>query len=154
MGDPIEIRQATSGDAAAIRALTREAYAKWVPVTGREPAPMTADYDVAVLSHRFDLLYVEGVLTGLIETVDEGDRLLIENVAIHPSAQGRGLGRRLLGLAEDLARERGYARVRLFTNSRWEANVRLYLALGYRITSEDPIDGGMFRVNMSKALPL
>jgi nucleoside-diphosphate-sugar epimerase/ribosomal protein S18 acetylase RimI-like enzyme len=148
----IELRPATATDAADIQRLTRAAYAKWVPVTGREPAPMTADYDHAVRTHRFDLLYVDGVLTGLIETVDEGDQLLIENVAIHPSAHGQGHGRRLLALAETIARTLGHTRIRLFTNNRWAANVRLYLGLGYRIDSEDPIDAGMFRVNMSKAL--
>jgi hypothetical protein len=38
----IELRQATIDDAAAIRALTRAAYAKWVKRTGREAKPMTA----------------------------------------------------------------------------------------------------------------
>ncbi len=117
----IELRRATPSDAAAILQLTREAYAKWIPITGREPAPMTADYDQAVLTHRFDLLYVDGVFTGLIETVDEGDQLLIENVAIRPDAHGQGHGRRLGGLAENIALGLGYGRVRLFTNKRWEA---------------------------------
>jgi GNAT superfamily N-acetyltransferase len=148
----VELRLATPDDAAAIRELTREAYAKWVAITGREPAPMTADYEKAVLTHRFDLLYVDGILTGLIETVDEGDRLLIENVAVRPKAHGRGLGTRLIGVAEDVAKATGYARIRLFTNRLWEENIRLYRELGYRIDSEDPIDGGMFRVNMSKEL--
>jgi hypothetical protein len=39
----VELRQATAADAGAIRDLTREAYAKWVPLIGREPKPMTAD---------------------------------------------------------------------------------------------------------------
>ena len=33
----IELRQATAADAAAIRGLTRAAYAKWVALIGREP---------------------------------------------------------------------------------------------------------------------
>ena len=49
-------------DASAIRALTREAYAKWVPVIGREPKPMMADYAEAVQKHRIDLLYLDGEL--------------------------------------------------------------------------------------------
>jgi hypothetical protein len=35
----IELRQATPADAAAIRSLTRAAYAKWVALIGREPKP-------------------------------------------------------------------------------------------------------------------
>jgi GNAT superfamily N-acetyltransferase len=148
----VEIRPGAISDAAAIRALTREAYARWTPITGREPTPMTADYDLAVRTHRFDLAYAEGALVGLIELVDEGDVLLVENVAVRPDWQGRGLGRRLMALAEDVARELGHKRVRLFTNKLWAANVQLYLRLGYRIDREAPIDGGMFRVDMSKAL--
>ena len=40
----IELRQATAADAAAIRGLTRAAYAKWVALIGREPKPMTAEF--------------------------------------------------------------------------------------------------------------
>jgi hypothetical protein len=65
----IELRQATLSDAPAIRDLTRKAYAKWVPLIGREPMPMTADYDVAVRQHRFDLLVSHDSLAALIETV-------------------------------------------------------------------------------------
>ncbi|MGH6972456.1 MAG: GNAT family N-acetyltransferase, partial [Caulobacteraceae bacterium] len=126
MNDPprIDIRRATHEDADAIRALTREAYAKWIPLTGREPSPMGADYDRAVRMHRFDLLYVEDDLAALIETVDETGQLLIENIAVRPGWQGRGLGRRLMALAEEIARELGYGRIRLFTNQLWQANVR------------------------------
>jgi hypothetical protein len=48
------LRIAEASDADAIRTLTREAYAKWVPVTGREPLPMRVDYAEAVKTHRFD----------------------------------------------------------------------------------------------------
>ena len=37
MDDTVELRQAMATDAAAIRELTRAAYAKWVPLIGREP---------------------------------------------------------------------------------------------------------------------
>ena len=49
------LRTATKEDVFAIRALIRDAYAKWVPLIGREPLPMTADYALAVRTHRFDL---------------------------------------------------------------------------------------------------
>ena len=60
MSDATELRQGVPADAAAIRELTREAYAKWLPVIGREPKPMTADYEEAVRKHRFDLASVKG----------------------------------------------------------------------------------------------
>lgn len=147
----VTLRAAAPADAAAIRDLTRAAYAKWVSVIGREPKPMGADYEAAVREHRFDLLHVAGELAALIETVDEGDQLLIENVAVSPGHQGQGLGRRLLAHAEGLAVAQGYARIRLYTNQRFEENIALYRRLGYRIDREEPVSAGVV-THMSKDL--
>lgn len=147
----ITLRTAVPADAAAIRDLTRAAYAKWVPLIGREPKPMGADYEAAVRAHRFDLLHVGGRLAALIETLDEGDHLLIENVAVSPDDQGEGLGSRLMAQAEVIARNLGYRQLRLYTNKRFEENIRLYSRLGYRIDGEEP-SGDAVRVNMSKTL--
>jgi GNAT superfamily N-acetyltransferase len=110
------LRPAAVEDAAAIRSLTREAYSKWVPVIGREPWPMTADYAEAVQKHRIDLLYLGGKLAALIEMIPEADHLLIENVAVSPAFQGRGLGRKLMAHAEQVAATLGHSEVKLYTN--------------------------------------
>jgi ribosomal protein S18 acetylase RimI-like enzyme len=120
------VRVATLADAPAVRALTRAAYAKWVPVIGREPKPMAADYDRAVREHRIDLLLVGGELAALTETIPAADHLLVENVAVAPAFQGRGHGRRLLAHAERLAAWLGVPQVWLYTNKAFEENVRLY----------------------------
>ncbi len=65
--------------------------------------PMTVGYEAAVRQHRFDLLLNDGVLGAVIETVDEGDQLLIENIAVAPSFQRQGLGQRLLAHTERIA---------------------------------------------------
>lgn len=153
-GDPIAgLRRAVAADVPAIRALTRLAYAKWVPVAGREPLPMRADYEAAVRDHRIDLLYKDGELAALIETVAAADHLLIENVAVSPGFQGRGLGRTLMAHAEQLAAVAGYAELRLYTNKLFAANVALYQRLGYRIDREEALNGGT-AVHMSKRLAL
>lgn len=151
MSDRAELRQAVATDAPAIRELTRAAYAKWVPLIGREPKPMTADYAKAVREHRFDLLYVEGLLAALIETVREADHLLIENVAVSPSFQGRGLGRNLMAHSEQLAASSGLDEIRLYTNQRFAENVELYRRLGYRVDREEVLAVGTV-VHMSKRL--
>ena len=147
----VKLRIGGPGDAEAIGALTRQAYAKWVAVIGREPLPMTIDYAQAMERHRFDLLSADGELAALIETAVEADVLLIVNVAVRPDFQGRGYGVRLLKLAEDLAHDAGLSRTRLYTNQRFEENLRLYASLGYRVDREEALNGGV-AVHMSKAL--
>ena len=44
---PVQLRLGRPDDAHAIRALTLEAYRPWVALIGREPLPMTVDYDAA-----------------------------------------------------------------------------------------------------------
>ena len=126
-----------ASDAAAVRALVRAAYAKWVPLIGREPKPMGADYDAAVVRHRVDLAYLGDELAALIETISGTDHLLVENVAVAPAFQGQGLGRFLMAHAERLASAQGHAEIRLYTNQRFAENIRLYRALGYRIDREE-----------------
>ena len=145
------LRLASPEDAEAIRALTRSAYAKWVPVIGREPMPMQADYAQAVRSHRFDLLYSDGDLKALIETIPHPDHLFVENVAVAPEAQGRGYGRLLLDHAEGVARSLRLLEMRLLTNRAFASNVQLYLRCGYTIDREEPFKEG-FTVYMSKRL--
>ncbi|MDR3436607.1 hypothetical protein [Telmatospirillum sp.] len=76
------IRLATPDDVQAVTSLTRAAYAKWVPVIGREPLPMKADYAVAIRDHRIDLLCEGSEVAALIETILRPGDLLIENVAV------------------------------------------------------------------------
>jgi ribosomal protein S18 acetylase RimI-like enzyme len=131
------LRRATPADATAVRDLTRAAYAKWVPVIGREPGPMKADYDQAVREHVIDLLYIGDELTALIEMRPEADHLLIVNVAVSPSHQGHGHGRALLRHAEDFAGSLGLGEARLYTNGNFTDNIRLYQHVGYRIDREE-----------------
>jgi len=151
---PFTIRLAKPSDAPAIRDLTRAAYAKWIPVIGREPKPMTADYEQAVRAHRFDLLFAGNRLAALVETLDEGDHWLIENLAVHPDFQGRGYGTRMLVYAENEAAESAnIVEMWLYTNKLFAENIRFYLGHGYRIDREEPYKGG-FITHMSKRIGL
>ncbi len=147
----VEIRPAALEDAASIRELTRAAYAEWVPLIGREPLPMQADYDRAVREHAIDLLTVGGALVGLIETKLQPDHLWIENVAVAPERRGRGYGRLLLAHAERRAVNAGRAEIRLQTNAAFAANLALYARLGYAVSRTEPFRGGT-AVYMSKRI--
>ncbi|WP_395816659.1 GNAT family N-acetyltransferase [Devosia sp.] len=140
--DGISIRQARTDEAGEIRALVRVAYAKWVPVIGREPRPMLADYEHAVRRHRFDLVEAEGQLVALLETEVREGHLWVENIAVQPERQGQGLGRLLLKHADGLARAAGVAEIRLLTNGKMKANRRLYASVGYVEDREEPFGDG------------
>jgi GNAT superfamily N-acetyltransferase len=147
----VEIRAAVAADAEVIRSLTRAAYAKWVPLIGREPLPMQADYDRAVVEHTIDVLIVNGALAGLIETILRPDHLWIENVAVAPEWQGRGYGRLLLDQAERRAIQSGRAEIRLLTNQAFTANLELYAKRGYSVDRTEPFRGGT-TVHLSKRI--
>ena len=135
-----------------MRALVRATYTRWMPVVGREPKPMTADYAAAVRDHRIDLFEVDGALVALIEMVPAADHLLVENVAVATAVQGRGLGRELLAHAETVARSLGLGELRLYANRLMAGNIRLYGRLGYRVDREEERAPGWTIVHMRKTL--
>ena len=148
----LTFRRANENDAETVRALTHAAYAKWVAVIGRRPKPMNVDYEHAVRAHQIDLAYLDGELAGVIEIIPAADHLLLENLAITPAHQGKGLGRRLMARVEALARARGMTLVRLYTNKAFASNLAFYQKLGYAIEREEPIKGGGTLVHFAKTL--
>jgi ribosomal protein S18 acetylase RimI-like enzyme len=148
----MRIKRAVSQDAEAVRRLVREAYAQWVPVIGREPMPMKADYEQAVRDHEIDLLYAGENLVALIEVIVNSDHLFIENIAVVPHRQGQGLGRHLLNHAEEKAKQAKLRELRLLTNQAFVANIRLYESVGFHSDRTEPFAGGVTTVYMSKAV--
>jgi GNAT superfamily N-acetyltransferase len=154
MNEPLSLRRAVAADAAAVRALTLEAYAKWVPVVGAEPLPMRADYDRAVVEHVVDLLDEDGSLRALIEMAPASDHLLIVNIAVRPDQQGKGLGDRLLSHAERFARSLGLDEIQLYTNVRMTSNLAFYGRRGYQEFRQGSTAPGLVAVFMRKKLTL
>ena len=147
------LHRATSADVSTVRDLVRAAYAKWVQLLGREPKPMTADYEAAVRDHVVDVLRLDGQAAALIEMEPEDDHLLVVNVAVSPDYQGRGYGRALLAHAEEFALSLGLKELRLYTSLHLTENVKLYERVGYKVDREEEASPhlGVF-VYMSKRL--
>ena len=137
----MRFRRAGMADVVAIAALTRAAYAKWVPVIGREPLPMQADPAEALRLHRVDLLEGEGLL-GLVEVHLAADHLWVENLCVRPDMQGQGIGARLLDRAEALAHEARRTRIRLLTNPAFAGNVAFYQRHGFAVERTEPFREG------------
>ena len=146
------LRRATLADATTIRDLTRQAYAKWVPLIGREPRPMTANYENAVVDHMIDLYEIDGEAVALVEVVPQAQHLLIENIAVRPDHQGRRTGELLLSHAETIARSLHLAELRLYTNAAFISNIEFYARRGFQEFHREPFPAGGVTVHMKKMI--
>ena len=145
------IRAAGPGDAAAVCDLVRASYSKYVGRIGSEPAPMLEDYAALIRTGEVWVLAEGGEALGALVMRPSGDHLFVDNVAVAPGHQGRGLGRELVAFAEEKAAEHGLPEVRLYTNEKMHENLHIYARLGFEETGRG-LDGGYRRVFMRKRL--
>ncbi len=137
----MNIRPAARPDLDRVRDCARQAYALYVPRMGKEPAPMVADFEAQIRAGKLHVVEMEGEVAGFVVFYPRGDHLHVENVAVLPSAQGKGIGKALLGFAEDEARRLGLPAVELYTNVKMVENQAFYPALGYVETDRREEDG-------------
>lgn len=147
------IRAAVSADVATIRGIVDAAYGGYVPRIGQPPGPMLDDYDALVTDGRVSVLQTGGQIAGAIVLLTREGYLLLDNVAVAPGFQGRGLGRALIAFAEDEARRLGFDELRLYTHVLMTENQALYARLGFEETHRGKQDG-YDRVFMRKRLTL
>jgi ribosomal protein S18 acetylase RimI-like enzyme len=121
-----------------VRDLVSAAYSHYIPLIGRTPIPMLTDYVEAVRAHDVWVIDDGGAIVGVLELDPRPDHLSLENVAVFPAQQGRGLGSLLLDQAEAVARERGLPEIRLMTNERYVTNIAMYERRGYVETHRQP----------------
>jgi ribosomal protein S18 acetylase RimI-like enzyme len=138
-GHPHSPRLARPEDVPAVHALVEEAYAKYVPRIGMRPLPMDDDYDARVA--RGEAWVVGDPIDAVLVLVRGDGYLLVDNVAVRPEVQRRGLGRALLAFAEERARADGFDEIRLYTNEKMTENRALYTRLGYEEIAAETIEG-------------
>lgn len=146
------IRSATADDVARIGAIARAAYTKYMPRLGREPAPMMADYDVAVAAHRVVVIEAAEMVCGYMIAWPEADSYYIDNIAVDPACQGEGLGRRLIEHAAAQATRLHLLALRLHTNVLMTENLSMYAHMGF-VETHRAIENGFHRVYMRRSLP-
>lgn len=139
----MELRRALLSDETPVRALVDAAYARWIPVVGARPEPMTRDY-AAVLHHHDVWVHCapeSSRIDAMLELIEAPAHLHIANLVVSPDRQGRGIGSRLLHFAETRARCLQVPELHLCLNREMTANQRLYERHGYSFTHSDWIDG-------------
>ena len=144
-------RWANDTDALRIAELVNAAYGHYVERIGRLPGPMTENYARVIRDARVRVAERQGVIVGVLvlNVTDEG--FVIDNVAVHPSRRGMGLGRALLETAEDEARRAGFSSIYLYTHDKMTENLALYSRIGY-VEYDRPSHGDFSLVYMRKRL--
>ena len=144
------IRPAEPGDRAAVEAIVDAAYSIYLERIGKAPGPMLDDYARLIAAGAVSVLDdPDGTIAALIVLLPKPDHLLLDNIAVRPDRQGRGLGRRLIAFAESETRRLGYAELRLYTHEKMTENIALDRRLGFGETGRGR-EAGYDRVYMSK----
>ena len=124
------IRRAEKKDAAALADCFGAAYSIYAPRIADLPAVSDGIEDDIERNVVWVAARDNQVIAGLVLLPKE-DHVVLANVAIDPSANGAGLGRAFMDLAEAEARKLGHEKLRLSTHVDMPENVRLYEHLGW-----------------------
>jgi ribosomal protein S18 acetylase RimI-like enzyme len=146
-----KLRPAEPRDATAIASCVAAAYRHYIGRIGRPPGPMLDDYDQVIRQQQVFVFEHEGQVAGVVVLIRKAGGILLDNVALDPSCQGKGLGRRLIAFAEAHARDQGFAYLDLYTHERMTENIDMYKHLGY-VETERRSERGYERVYMRKSL--
>jgi ribosomal protein S18 acetylase RimI-like enzyme len=111
--------------------LVDAAYGHYVERLGGPPRPMTDDYEEVIRTRQVTVAERDGAVAGVIVLAVTDEGFLIDNVAVHPSHRGSGLGRALLEFAEAEARRARFDSIYLYTHERMTENLALYARIGY-----------------------
>ncbi|KAJ5166747.1 acetyltransferase [Penicillium canariense] len=138
------ITKATAEDVPIIQSMVEAAYSKYIERIGKRPAPMDEDYyqiihtqNVLVLKDKNNLVVGSIVL----EFDPASNSMKVNNLVVHPSAQGHGYGRVMMNCAEDVARSQNCVAVTLYTNVKMYENLGVYLKMGFSETERKNQDG-------------
>jgi len=138
-------------DRATIVDCVHAAYAGYVPLMDRPPAPMLDDYDALIGAGHVRVAEIDGSIAGMIVMWAEADHFYVDNIAVFPQGQGHGIGSVLLDAAESATRAAGRDQLRLYTNEVMAANLDYYPRRGF-VETHRSTENGYRRVYFAKQL--
>jgi len=145
------IRTGKLSDASAMKSCVEAAYQHYIPRIGKPPGPMLNDYSEVIRQHQTFVAEQNGQVIGVVVLIQRDAGMLLDNIAVHPDHQGRGLGRRLVEFAESETRKQGYSHLDLYTHELMTENIQIYNRLGY-VETHRRLENGYRRIYMQKAL--
>ena len=130
----IGIRQFQPGDAAAFRRLNEEWITRFFRIEQKEE-PILADPQATILDSGGRIFFATAGerCIGCCALIRKSDKEFeVAKMAVEPSFQGAGIGRRLLHAAIDEGRKAGAQRLYLETNHVLTPAIRLYESVGFK----------------------
>ena len=126
------MRPAVPADAAALSAVIAAAYQPFVDA-GLDLPPVAEGTGEDIARHTVWVVEDDvGLQGGIVLAL--GETAHVVNLAVHPRAGGRGLGRVLMDKAVGLARAAGYDHLQLATHVEMTGTQAFYAKLGWRET--------------------
>lgn len=147
----ITIRQAMPDDEGKVVQCIQASFEKYIVRIGKKPGPMLHDYFFLIAGGRVFCAEYGGEIIGVLVLEDADGYLLLDTVAILPEFQGKGLGKQLIGFAEQYALDNNYPEIRLYTNEKMTENIPVYRKLGY-IEYDRHEEDGFARIYFKKSL--
>jgi len=135
----------------SIKSCASKAYEMYIERMQKTPAPMVADFKQQVEQGIVAIALVHDEVVGYAVSYPVNSVLHLENIAVLPSHQRLGLGRKLVTHVEQQAIKQGLWEIQLYTNVVMHENISLYKHLGY-VELERKTQDGFERVFFSKAL--
>ena len=143
------LRSAEAADASRVAELVDAAYGHYVERIGMLPGPMTNDYADVIRTRQVTVAERQGAIVGIIVLTVTDEGFLVDNVAVHPSHRGTGLGRALPQFAEAEAQCAGFDAIYLYTHEKMTENLALYARIGY-VEYDRRSQGAFSRVYLRK----
>ena len=121
-------------DVSAIKLIARKSFERYVPLIGKPPAPMNADFSVHVLKATVFIAQSEkkqGSVLGYAIILQKDEAWLLDNIAVSPEAQGGGVGSALIAACKTFLQKRGVQRYHLHTDEAMEQNLTWNPEIGF-----------------------
>ena len=134
----MKLVQAAPGEEAAVIDMLSAAFADYVKAAGRERAGPYTWLRAALEAGQIYWIDDGDTRVGATNLSRNGTTLKIEQIGIHPDAQGLGIGGRALAAIEDHARSEGAFEVTLHAGQMFYRLVAFYSRHGYRVQAVGP----------------
>jgi N-acetylglutamate synthase-like GNAT family acetyltransferase len=144
-------RAAARDDASGAAACVSGAYEHYVARNGLVPVPMRQDYEEVIRDFQVTVVEHDGDIVAVLALAVTNEGFLLDNVAVAPAHQGKGLGRCLLEYAETEARRQGFDSICLYAQEIMTENLALYRRIGY-VEYARRVEFGLHRVYLRKPL--